>query len=136
MILFGSTPQLAAMTTFGSACSIRVHSSLAAKPKSMKKILIVFSDLNIYTLELSMICILKFINSFFHAQFQLNRAHITVYFFAIFFNFTAIAYSISFNKSQRSPIESNRTYFEFTCLPFPRPSIEVLIISQTKFAFN
>lgn len=32
MTLFGSTPQLAAMTTFGSACSIRVHSSLAAKP--------------------------------------------------------------------------------------------------------
>lgn len=30
--LFGSRPQLAAMTTFGSACSIRVHNSLAAKP--------------------------------------------------------------------------------------------------------
>lgn len=32
IILLGSTPQLAAITTFGSACSIRVHSSLAAKP--------------------------------------------------------------------------------------------------------
>lgn len=32
IILFGSIPQLAAIITFGSACSIRVHSSLAAKP--------------------------------------------------------------------------------------------------------
>lgn len=36
--LLGSTPQLAAMTTFGSACSIRVHSSLAAKPTNKWKI--------------------------------------------------------------------------------------------------
>lgn len=34
MTLLGSTPQLAAITTFGSACSIRVQSSLAAKPDS------------------------------------------------------------------------------------------------------
>lgn len=33
-ILFGSTPQLAAMMTVGSACSILVLSSLAAKPKT------------------------------------------------------------------------------------------------------
>lgn len=31
-ILVGSTPQLAAITTFGSACSMRLQSSLAAKP--------------------------------------------------------------------------------------------------------
>lgn len=30
--LFGSTPQFAAITTFGSACSILVQSSLAANP--------------------------------------------------------------------------------------------------------
>lgn len=35
MILFGSTPQLAAMTTFGSACSIRLHNSFAAKPMTI-----------------------------------------------------------------------------------------------------
>lgn len=34
IILFGSTPQLAAIMTFGSACSILVQSSLAAKPTS------------------------------------------------------------------------------------------------------
>lgn len=32
-ILLGSTPQLAAIITFGSACSIRTHSSLTANPK-------------------------------------------------------------------------------------------------------
>lgn len=32
MTLLGSTPQLAAMITFGSACSILVRNSLAAKP--------------------------------------------------------------------------------------------------------
>lgn len=32
-ILFGSTPQLAAIITFGSECSILVHNSRAANPK-------------------------------------------------------------------------------------------------------
>lgn len=32
MTLFGSTPQLALITTFGSACSILVLNSLDAKP--------------------------------------------------------------------------------------------------------
>lgn len=33
MTLFGSNPQLAAITTVGLACSILVHNSLAAKPE-------------------------------------------------------------------------------------------------------
>lgn len=33
MILFGSTPQLAAIITFGSACIIRDLNSLDAKPE-------------------------------------------------------------------------------------------------------
>ncbi len=33
----GSTPQLAAITILGSACSIRVLNSLAAKPKKFSK---------------------------------------------------------------------------------------------------
>lgn len=32
IILFGSTPQLAAIKTFGSACSILIFNSRAAKP--------------------------------------------------------------------------------------------------------
>lgn len=35
-ILLGSTPQLAAMMTVGSACSILVLNSLAAKPVLIK----------------------------------------------------------------------------------------------------
>lgn len=34
MILLGSRPQSAAITTLGSACSILVHSSLAANPET------------------------------------------------------------------------------------------------------
>lgn len=37
--LFGSTPQFAAITTFGSACSILVQSSLAANPLNIEKCL-------------------------------------------------------------------------------------------------
>jgi len=37
MTLLGSTPQLALITTFGSACSILVLNSLDAKPEEGKK---------------------------------------------------------------------------------------------------
>jgi hypothetical protein len=37
MTLLGSTPQLALMTTFGSACSILVLNSLDAKPTDEEK---------------------------------------------------------------------------------------------------
>lgn len=37
MTLLGSTPQLAAMITLGSACTILEHSSLAAKPVNLPR---------------------------------------------------------------------------------------------------